>query len=91
MSGGRIEFAPPEAHLDPAAVGILVGTDQEVVLDGGILESFGRLFKNGLTMYVYPLRDPKTLPTWENPNMLAKYYTTTKGLEMGYRATTASK
>ncbi|MFO0688401.1 MAG: TonB-dependent receptor [Myxococcota bacterium] len=29
-------------------------------LDGGILESFGRLFKNGLTMYVYPLRDPKT-------------------------------
>lgn len=29
-------------------------------LDGGILESFGRLFKNGLTMYVYPLRDPAT-------------------------------
>jgi len=29
-------------------------------LDGGILESFGRLFKNGLTMYVYPLRDPKS-------------------------------
>ncbi len=37
------------------------------------------------------LRDPKTLPTWENPNMLAKYYTTTKGLEMGYRSATASK
>lgn len=37
------------------------------------------------------LRDPKTLPAWENPNILAKYYTTTKGLEMGYRATTASK
>jgi predicted dehydrogenase len=37
------------------------------------------------------LRDPKSLPAWENPNMLAKYYTTTKGLEMGYRATTASK
>jgi hypothetical protein len=29
-------------------------------LDGGILESFGRLFKNGLKMYVYPLRDPDT-------------------------------
>lgn len=37
------------------------------------------------------LRDPKTLPAWENPNMLAKYYTTTKGLEMGYRSATASK
>lgn len=37
------------------------------------------------------LRDPKALPAWENPNMLAKYYTTTKGLEMGYRSATASK
>jgi hypothetical protein len=27
-------------------------------LDGGILESFGRLFKNDLKIYVYPLRDP---------------------------------
>jgi hypothetical protein len=26
-------------------------------LDGGILESFGRLFKNDLKMYIYPLRD----------------------------------
>ncbi len=37
------------------------------------------------------LRDPKTLPAWENPNMLAKYYTTTKGLELGYRAMSASR
>lgn len=37
------------------------------------------------------LRDPKSLPAWENPNMLAKYYTTTKGLEMGYRAASASR
>ncbi|HEY2409788.1 MAG TPA: hypothetical protein VGI10_27470 [Polyangiaceae bacterium] len=29
-------------------------------LDGGILESFGRLFKNDLTIYVYPFLDPKT-------------------------------
>lgn len=27
-------------------------------LDGGILESFGRLFRNGLRLYVYPYRDP---------------------------------
>jgi len=37
------------------------------------------------------LRDPKRLPAWEKTNMLAKYYTTTKGLELGYRNTTASK
>ena len=37
------------------------------------------------------LRDPKRLPAWERANMLAKYYTTTKGLELGYRNTTASR
>jgi hypothetical protein len=29
-------------------------------LDGGILESFGRMFKNALKLYAYPLRDTKT-------------------------------
>jgi hypothetical protein len=29
-------------------------------LSGGILESFGRMFKNDLKLYVYPLCDPKT-------------------------------
>ncbi len=37
------------------------------------------------------LRNPGAMPAWETPNMLAKYYTTTKGLEMGYRATTAAR
>lgn len=37
-------------------------------LDGGILESFGRLFKNDLKLYVYPLLDRETgkLTTVEN-------------------------
>ncbi|MEO8270610.1 MAG: TonB-dependent receptor, partial [Aureliella sp.] len=37
-------------------------------LDGGILESFGRLFKNDLKLYIYPLLDSKTgeLKTVEN-------------------------
>jgi hypothetical protein len=29
-------------------------------LEGGILESFGRLFKNELKLYVYPYQDPAT-------------------------------
>jgi hypothetical protein len=29
-------------------------------LDGGILESFGRLFKNNLRLFVYPYLDPRT-------------------------------
>ena len=37
-------------------------------LDGGILESFGRLFKNDLKLYIYPLLERKTgeLTTVEN-------------------------
>jgi hypothetical protein len=37
-------------------------------LEGGILESFGRLFKNDLRLYIYPLLDGKTgnLTTVEN-------------------------
>jgi hypothetical protein len=31
------------------------------------------------------------MPAWEKANMLAKYYTTTKGLELSYRNTTALK
>jgi len=28
------------------------------------------------------VRHPKSLPAWEKPNMLAKYYVTTKGIEL---------
>ena len=43
------------------------------------------------TRFFEYLRDPKLLPAWEKPNMLAKYYTTTKGLELSYRNMTASR
>ena len=32
------------------------------------------------------LRDRSTLPAWERPNMLAKYYVTTTGMEMSHSA-----
>ena len=49
-------------------------------LEGGILESFGRLFKNDLKLYVYPLRASRTAPliTAENlqvPPHLRDLYT----------------
>jgi len=31
-------------------------------------------------------RKPETFPAWENPNMLAKYYTCTKGVELSRQA-----
>lgn len=39
-------------------------------LEGGILESFGRLFKNALKLYVYPLQDPATGSIITATNML---------------------
>ena len=32
------------------------------------------------------VRDRRTLPAWERPNMLAKYYVTTKGTELSREA-----
>jgi predicted dehydrogenase len=43
------------------------------------------------TRFFKYLRDPKRLPAWEKPNMLAKYYTTTKGLEISSRNMTVSR
>jgi hypothetical protein len=48
-------------------------------LSGGILESFGRLFRNGLKIYVYPLKDRQSgeLTTVENlpiPKPLSQLY-----------------
>jgi hypothetical protein len=39
-----------------------------LTLDGGVLEALGKLFRNELTLYVYPLKDPATgaLTTVEN-------------------------
>jgi hypothetical protein len=31
------------------------------------------------------LKDPKTLPAWEKSFMLAKYYVSTKGTEVGHQ------
>jgi hypothetical protein len=50
-----------------------------IELDGGILESFGRLFKNGLKLFIYPYLDPRTreLVTIDNlavPETLRQLY-----------------
>lgn len=41
-------------------------------LAGGVLESFGRLFKNDLKIYVYPLRDPITGELTTSDNLEVK-------------------
>jgi predicted dehydrogenase len=48
-------------------------------------------FAEVMRRFLEYLRNPQAMPAWEKPNMLAKYYTTTKGLELSYRNTTALK
>lgn len=38
-------------------------------LEGGILESFGRLFKNNVKLYIYPFKDPKTRTLFTTQNL----------------------
>ena len=43
---------------------------------------FLELAEEGFAGYI---RNPGTLPKWEKPNMLVKYYVTTRGVETGPR------
>ena len=36
-------------------------------------------------LFLKYLRDPASLPAWEKPNMLAKYWVTTRGVELSRR------
>lgn len=46
--------------MGAASLGELFEEKYYTELEGGILESFGRLFKNDLKLYIYPLLDPKS-------------------------------
>ncbi len=46
----------PIPQLTEITMRNLLAERNHVQLPGGILESFGRLFKNGMKLYVYPLR-----------------------------------
>jgi len=57
------------ARLTSGKIGITMGIpslrdlfDEQyyTTLEGGILESFGRLFKNDLKLFIYPLKDPQS-------------------------------
>lgn len=55
MKGGKIAITMGAASLHE-----LFEEKYYTSLEGGILESFGRLFKNDLRLYIYPLLEQKT-------------------------------
>lgn len=80
----RTEIGALQANFDGVGVEEL-GSEFRLTIPGhhrvGHEAHFGEVTRQ---FFAY-LRDPKALPAWEKPNMLAKYYVSTKGVEMAAR------
>jgi predicted dehydrogenase len=62
------------------------GAEIHVIVPDALRVGHEAHFAQVTTNFLGYLRDPKTLPAWERPNMLAKYYLTTKGTELSRKS-----
>ena len=58
------------------------GTELHVTIPDAFRVGHEAHFAQVTTRFLQYLRDRRTLPAWERPNMLAKYYVTTRGTEL---------
>jgi predicted dehydrogenase len=58
------------------------GAELRVAIPDALRVGHEAHFAQVTASYLRYVRDPRTLPAWERPNMLAKYYVTTKGTEL---------
>jgi predicted dehydrogenase len=58
------------------------GGELRVVIPDALRVGHEAHFAQVTASFLKYLRDPRTLPAWERPNMLAKYFVTTKGTEL---------
>jgi predicted dehydrogenase len=90
---------PPQADLEPAVrarmerlQGTYPGVGYEIV-KGGIHITIPDRYRVGheahfaqvVAEFLKYFAAPKSLPPWERPNMLAKYYVTTTGVQLGHQ------
>jgi predicted dehydrogenase len=61
------------------------GQDLRVVIPDRLRAGHEHHFAAVMERFLAFLRDPKALPAWERPNMLAKYFVTTAGVELSRR------
>jgi len=78
LVAGPAKFEPGARFSYSNGGFVLLGLALEEV-DGGILESFGRLFKNNLKLFVYPFMEPRTkklmtVETLDLPQELRQLY-----------------
>lgn len=72
-------------QLQSAFPGIAVedlGTELLLTIPAPLRTSHEAHFAEVTRQFFAYLKDPKALPAWEKPNMLAKYYVSTKGVEL---------
>ncbi len=60
-------------------------TEIRVVIPPAMRDRGGSTFAQLVNRFVEYVRDPSALPSWEKPNMLAKYYITTAAAELARR------
>jgi hypothetical protein len=73
------------AALQPTYPGIGVedrGAEIHVTIPDSLRLGHEAHFAQVTGSFLKYLRDRRTLPAWERPNMLAKYFVTTKGTEL---------
>ena len=76
------------AALQPAHPGIAVeerSTEIRISIPEALRVGHEAHFGQVTTAFLQYLRDRAALPAWERPNMLAKYYVTTRGTELSRR------
>jgi hypothetical protein len=62
------------------------GAEIHVTVPATLREGHEAHFAQVAAHFLRYVRDRRTLPAWERPNMLAKYYVTTKGTELSRQA-----
>ena len=58
------------------------GAEIHITIPDGLRVSHEAHFAQVTADFLKYVRDRRTLPAWERPNMVAKYYVTTKGAEL---------
>ncbi len=62
------------------------GQNMRVVIPPEDRDLRGSTFDQLVNRFLSYVQDPATLPAWEKPNMLAKYYVTTKAVELARKS-----
>ena len=62
------------------------GAEIHVTVPAALRDGHEAHFAQVATNFLGYVRDRRTLPTWERPNMLAKYYVTTTGTELSRKS-----